>query len=60
MLDVGYGGVAFRGKAASRIASRWNAEITQEEDPERHPVRLKIANSIELPGGGLRIGCSYT
>lgn len=60
VLDVGYGGVAFRGKAVSRVASRWNAEITQQEDPERHPVTLKVANSIELPGGGLRIGCSYT
>jgi diguanylate cyclase (GGDEF)-like protein len=60
VLDVGYGGVAFRGRAASRLSSRWNAEITQQEDPERHPVKLRVSNSINLPGGGLRIGCSYT
>jgi len=59
VLDVGFGGVSFRGKAASRISSKWNAEITQQEDPERHAVRLKVANSSELPGGALRIGCSY-
>ena len=59
ILDVGYGGVAFRGRAASRLDSRCNAEISQQEDPERHPVKLKVAHSVELPGGGLRIGCSY-
>lgn len=59
ILDVGYGGVAFRGRAASRLASRCNAEISQQEDPERHAVKLRVSNSKELPGGGLRIGCSY-
>lgn len=59
ILDVGYGGVAFRSRNASRLSSRCNAEISQQEDPERHAVKLRVANSMELPGGGLRIGCSY-
>jgi len=60
VLDVGYGGVAFKGRAAARRAARWNAEISQQDDPERHAVQLRVANSALLSGGGIRIGCSYS
>jgi diguanylate cyclase (GGDEF)-like protein len=59
VLDVGCGGVAFRAKAAARLPSRWNAEIAQESDPGRHPIRLRATNSVTLAGGGVRIGCAY-
>ena len=59
VLDVAYGGVAFKGRAATKRAARWNAEISQQDDPERHAVHLRVANSAPLSGGGMRIGCSY-
>ena len=59
VLDVGYGGVAFQGKKASKLPARWNAEICQQDDPDRHAVRLRVVNSAPSSGGGLRIGCSY-
>jgi diguanylate cyclase (GGDEF)-like protein len=59
VLDVGYGGVAFKGKTHSKLSPRWNAEIFQQDDPERHPVHLCVSNSAPLAGGGMRIGCAY-
>jgi hypothetical protein len=60
VLDVAYGGVAFKSKApAGKTPPRWNAEIAQQNDPERHPIRLHAVNSAPLTGGGLRVGCSY-
>ena len=60
VLDVAYGGVAFKAKApAARTPPRWNAEIAQQNDPERHAIRLHAVNSAPLTGGGLRVGCSY-
>lgn len=60
VLDVGYGGVAFKGKSVEKLSERWNAEISQPEDPERHAVRLRVSSSSALSGGGMRIGCSYS
>ena len=60
VLDVGYGGVAIKAKSpAGTPAPRWNAEIAQQNDPERHPIRVRAVNSAPLTGGGLRVGCSY-
>jgi diguanylate cyclase (GGDEF)-like protein len=59
ILDVGFGGVGFRAKASSSLPSRWNAEISQPNDPERHTVRLHAVSTSPLSGGGLRVGCSY-
>ena len=60
VLDVAYGGVAFKAKALTAKTSRhWSAEIAQQNDPDRHAVRLHAVNSVRLPGGGLRIGCAY-
>jgi hypothetical protein len=42
-----------------RAPPRWNAEIAQQSDLERHPIRLHAVNSVPLAGGGLRVGCSY-
>jgi diguanylate cyclase (GGDEF)-like protein len=60
VLDVGYGGVAFKAKTpAGKMPPRWNAEIAQQNDPERHAIRLHAVNSAPLTGGGVRVGCSY-
>ena len=60
VLDVGYGGVAFKAKtSAGKAPPRWNAEIAQQSDLERHAIRLHAVNSVPLAGGGLRVGCSY-
>ena len=60
VLDVGFGGVAFKAKSsAGKAPPRWNAEIAQQNDLERHPIRLHAVNSAPLSGGGLRVGCSY-
>jgi diguanylate cyclase (GGDEF)-like protein len=59
ILDVGFGGVGFKAKVSSSLPSRWNAEISQPNDPERHAVRLHAVSTTALSGGGLRVGCSY-
>jgi diguanylate cyclase (GGDEF)-like protein len=60
VLDVAYGGVAFKAKTSAQTAApRWNAEIAQQSDPERHAIRLHAVNSTPLTGGGTRVGCSY-
>jgi len=59
VLDVSFGGVAFRTARAGSVPARWSAEISQTNDPERHSIRLKPANSAPLAGGGVRVGCSY-
>lgn len=59
VVDVSYGGLAFRAKKAEKWPSRWKAEILQKHDPERHPIRLRALNWAPLPGGGVRVGCAY-
>jgi diguanylate cyclase (GGDEF)-like protein len=60
VLDVGFGGVAFKARAtAGKTPPRWNAEIAQRNDPERHAIRLRAVNSAPLTSGGMRVGCSY-
>ena len=59
VLDVGYGGLAFQAKKATKLPPRWNAEISQQEDPDRHAVRLRVIDTAPAAGGAFRIGCSY-
>jgi len=59
VVDISYGGLAFRAKKRERWPKRWKAEILQKHDPERHPIRLRALNSAPLPGGGVRVGCAY-
>jgi diguanylate cyclase (GGDEF)-like protein len=60
VLDVGFGGVAFKAAAtAGKPPPRWNAEIAQQNDPDRHAIRLRAVNSAPLTSGGTRVGCSY-
>jgi hypothetical protein len=59
VVDVSYGGIAFRVRRPEKWPARWKAEILQRQDPERHPVKLRALNCAPLPGGGVRVGCEY-
>jgi len=59
IVDVSFGGLAFRAKKAEKWPRRWKAEIVQKNDPERHAIRLRAINSAPLPDGGVRVGCAY-
>ncbi len=59
VVDVSYGGIAFRAKKRERWPKRWKAEILQKHDPERHAIRLRTLHCAPLPGGGVRVGCTY-
>jgi diguanylate cyclase (GGDEF)-like protein len=59
VVDVSFGGIAFRAKKPEKWPRRWKAEILQKHDPESHAVRLRALNSAPLPDGGVRVGCAY-
>jgi hypothetical protein len=59
VVDVSYGGLAFRAKKPEKWPVRWKAEISQKHDPERHTIRLRVLNCAPLSGGGVRVGCAY-
>jgi diguanylate cyclase (GGDEF)-like protein len=59
VVDVSFGGLAFRAKKPEKWPRRWKAELTQKHDPERHAIRLRALNTAPLPGGGVRVGCAY-
>jgi diguanylate cyclase (GGDEF)-like protein len=59
VLDVSFGGIAFRSRKRERWPKRWKAEVVQKHDPERHAIRLRPLHYAPLPGGGVRVGCTY-
>jgi diguanylate cyclase (GGDEF)-like protein len=59
VVDVSYGGLAFRAKKPEKWPVRWKAEISQKHYPERHTIRLRALNWAPLSGGGVRVGCAY-
>jgi diguanylate cyclase (GGDEF)-like protein len=59
VVDLSYGGLAFRAKRREKWPARWKAEILQKHDPERHPIRLRPMHWAPLPGGAVRVGCAY-
>ncbi len=59
VVDVSFGGIAFRARKAEKWPPRWKAEILQKHDPERHSIRLRALNSAPMTGGGVRVGCAY-
>ena len=59
VVDVSFGGLAFRARRRERWPPRWKAEIIQKHDPERHPIRLRPMHWAPLPGGAVRVGCAY-
>lgn len=59
VVDLSYGGLAFRAKRRDRWPPRWKAELSQKRDPEKHPIRLRPMHWDPLPGGAVRVGCAY-
>jgi diguanylate cyclase (GGDEF)-like protein len=59
VVDLSYGGLAFRAPRREKWPPRWKAEIVQKHDPEKHPIRLKPMHWAPLPGGAVRVGCAY-
>lgn len=59
VLDVSYGGVAFRASRKAKWPPRWHAEVFRPHDPQRPRVRLRALHSLPLPDGGVRVGCVY-
>jgi diguanylate cyclase (GGDEF)-like protein len=59
VVDLSFGGLAFRAKRRAKWPPRWKAEILQKHDPERHPIRLRPMHWAPLPGGAVRVGCAY-
>ena len=59
VVDVSFGGLAFRARRRDKWPTRWKAEIIQKHDPEKHPIRLRPMHWAPLPGGAVRVGCAY-
>lgn len=58
LVDVSYGGLAFRARRTEKWPPRAKGEILRRP-LERRRVRIRALNSAPLPGGGVRVGCAY-
>ncbi len=58
LVNVSYGGLAFRTRRTERWPPRGKGEIFRLP-LERRPVRFRALHSISLPGGAVRVGCAY-
>jgi diguanylate cyclase (GGDEF)-like protein len=58
LVDVSYGGLAFRARRSDNWPPRGKGEILRLP-LERRSVRIRAMNSTPLPGGGVRVGCVY-
>ncbi len=59
VVDLSFGGLAFKARRREKWPLRWKAEIIQKHDPEKHPIRLRPMHWAPLPGGVVRVGCAY-
>jgi hypothetical protein len=57
-LDVSYGGLAFRARRTEKWPPRGKGEIVRLP-LERRPIRIRALHSVPLPGGAVRVGCTY-
>lgn len=58
LLEISYGGLAFRARHKEKWPRRGKGELVRMP-LERRDVRIQVVNSAPLPGGALRVGCSY-
>jgi diguanylate cyclase (GGDEF)-like protein len=58
LVNVSYGGFAFRARRSEKWPPRAKGEIFRLP-LERRPVRIRTLHAISLPGGGVRVGCTY-
>ncbi len=59
LVNVAYGGLAFRAPGEHSWPPRARAEISQRKDGDRRPVEIRVMNSGRLPDGRVRVGCKY-
>jgi diguanylate cyclase (GGDEF)-like protein len=58
LVNVSYGGFAFRARRSEKWPPRAKGEIFRLP-LERRPVRIRTLHAVALPGGGVRVGCTY-
>ena len=61
LVNVSYGGLAFRARRAETLPARGKGskgEIVRLPF-ERRAVRIRAMHSAPLPGGAVRVGCRY-
>ena len=58
LVNVSYGGFAFRARRSEKLPPRGKGEIFRLP-LERRPVRIRTLHAIPIPGGGVRVGCTY-
>jgi len=58
LVNVSYGGLAFRARRAEKWPPRGKGEILRLPF-ERRAVRIHALHSAPLPGGAVRVGCRY-
>jgi diguanylate cyclase (GGDEF)-like protein len=58
LVNVSYGGFAFRARRSEKWPPRAKGEIFRLP-LERRPVRIRTLHAMPLPGGGVRVGCTY-
>jgi len=58
LVNVSYGGLAFRARRAERWPPRGKGEILRLPF-ERRAVRIRALHSAPMPGGAVNVGCRY-
>jgi diguanylate cyclase (GGDEF)-like protein len=58
LVNVSYGGLAFRARRADTWPARGKGEILRLPF-ERRAVRIRTLHSAPMPGGAVRVGCRY-
>ncbi len=59
VVNVAYGGLAFRARREQNWPPRGQAELSQREDADPRRVRIFVMHSGPLPDGQVRVGCKY-
>ena len=58
LVNVSYGGLAFRARRAEKWPSGSKGEILRLPF-ERREIRIRTLRSDPMPGGSVRVGCRY-
>ena len=58
LVNVSYGGLAFRARRSDKWPPRGKGEIVRLP-LERRSIRIRALHSVALPGGVVRVGCAY-
>ena len=58
IVNVSYGGLAFRARRSDKWPPRGKGEIVRLP-LERRSIRIRALHSVALPGGVVRVGCAY-